>query len=79
MFQGPEIAVDVSLGEGTASAKFFNPIPGIFLVLSGKFRPQGKLPFALANKLNSVIHKQSDVPGYPAANTWYPYAFGLEY
>ncbi|NML18817.1 glycoside hydrolase family 3 protein [Azohydromonas caseinilytica] len=48
-------------------------------VLSGKFKPQGKLPFALANKLEAVVNNQPDVPGYPAADTLYPYGFGLSY
>ncbi|RZA34975.1 MAG: glycoside hydrolase family 3 protein [Lysobacteraceae bacterium] len=48
-------------------------------VVSGKFKPQGKLPFALANKLEAIVGKQSDVPGYPAADTLYPYGFGLSY
>jgi beta-glucosidase len=48
-------------------------------VLSGKFKPQGKLPFALANKLEAVVNNQPDVPGYPAADTLFPYAFGLTY
>jgi beta-glucosidase len=48
-------------------------------VLSGKFKPQGKLPFALANKLEAVVNNQPDVPGYPAADTLYPYGFGLTY
>ncbi|PXW99354.1 beta-glucosidase [Sphaerotilus hippei] len=48
-------------------------------VLSGKFRPQGKLPFALANKLQAVIDNQPDAPGYPAADTLHPKGFGLTY
>lgn len=48
-------------------------------VLSGKFKPQGKLPFALANKLEAVVNNQPDVPGYPAADTLYPYGYGLSY
>lgn len=48
-------------------------------VLSGKFRPQGKLPFALANKLEAVVNNQPDAPGYPAADTLYPYGYGLSY
>ena len=48
-------------------------------VVSGKFKPQGKLPFALANKLEAIVNKQSDVPGYPAADTLFPYGFGLSY
>jgi beta-glucosidase len=48
-------------------------------VVSGRFKPQGKLPFALANRLEAVIDKRSDLPGYPAADTLYPYGFGLSY
>jgi beta-glucosidase len=44
---------------------------------NGRFRPQGKLPFALANNLKAVIDNQPDVPGYPAADTLFPYGFGL--
>ena len=48
-------------------------------VLAGKAKPQGKLPFALANKLQAVIDNQPDAPGYPAADTLYPFGFGLTY
>ena len=48
-------------------------------VLSGKVKPQGKLPFALANNLQAVIDNQPDVPGYPAADTLFPYGFGMRY
>jgi beta-glucosidase len=48
-------------------------------VVSGRFKPQGKLPFALANSLEAIVNKQSDVPGYPAKDTLYPYGFGLRY
>lgn len=48
-------------------------------VLSGRFKPQGKLPFALANNLQAVKANAPDAPGYPAADTLYPYGFGLTY
>jgi beta-glucosidase len=48
-------------------------------VVSGGFRPQGRLPFALANNLKAVIDNQSDVPGYPAGDTLFPFGFGLTY
>jgi beta-glucosidase len=48
-------------------------------VLSGKARPQGKMPFALANNLQAIKDNQPDVPGYPAADTLFPYGFGLTY
>ena len=48
-------------------------------MISGRFRPLGKLPFALANTLQAVIDNQPDMPGYPAADTLFPYGFGLSY
>ncbi len=48
-------------------------------VITGKFKPQGKLPFALANNLDAVINNDPDAPGYPAKDTLYPFGFGLSY
>lgn len=48
-------------------------------VLSGKSKPQGKLPFALANNLDAVRNNQPDAPGYPAADTLFPFGHGLSY
>ncbi|MDB5931121.1 MAG: xylan 1,4-beta-xylosidase, partial [Polaromonas sp.] len=55
-------------------------------VLSGKvlatgaaFKPQGKLPFALANNSKAIVDNQPDVPGYPEKDTLYKFGFGLTY
>ena len=48
-------------------------------VMTGRFKPQGKLPFALASRLQAVIDNDPDAPGYPAADTLYPFGFGLSY
>jgi beta-glucosidase len=48
-------------------------------VLTGKHKPQGKLPFALAANLQAVIDNQPDAPGYPAKDTLHPFGFGLSY
>ncbi len=48
-------------------------------VLTGKFRPQGKLPFALASNIAAVTANDPDAPGYPAKDTLYPFGFGLSY
>lgn len=48
-------------------------------VVSGRFNPQGKLPFALANRIEAIRENQPDVPGYPASDTLYPFGFGLRY
>ena len=46
-------------------------------VLTGKFKPQGKLPFALGNKPEAILRQDPDVPGYAEAETPYPFGFGL--
>jgi beta-glucosidase len=48
-------------------------------VLTGKFKPQGKLPFALASNVEAVVANDPDAPGYPAKDTLYPFGFGLSY
>jgi beta-glucosidase len=48
-------------------------------VVSGKFKPIGKMPFAFANKLKAVLEHDPDTPGYAPADTLYPYGYGLSY
>ncbi|MDT7837921.1 glycoside hydrolase family 3 protein [Aquabacterium sp. OR-4] len=48
-------------------------------IITGRFAPAGKLPFALASHLQAVIDNQPDAPGYPAADTLFPFGFGLSY
>lgn len=48
-------------------------------VLTGKFAPQGKLPFALANSAEAIVRQASDAPGYSAEDTLYPFGYGLSY
>ncbi|MGF1688975.1 glycoside hydrolase family 3 C-terminal domain-containing protein [Photobacterium japonica] len=48
-------------------------------VVSGEFNPQGKLPFALANSAEAIVNQLSDLPGYPEADTLYPFGHGLSY
>jgi beta-glucosidase len=48
-------------------------------VLTGRAKPQGRLPFALASTLQAVIDNAPDAPGYPAENTLFPFGFGLSY
>ena len=48
-------------------------------VLAGKARPQGQLPFALANSAAAIVRQAPDAPGYAPADTLYPFGFGLRY
>ena len=48
-------------------------------VLTGRSKPQGRLPFALARTLQAVIDNAPDAPGYPAEDTLFPFGFGSSY
>ena len=48
-------------------------------VITGKFKPTGKLPFALANSTQALLRQASDAPGYGAGDTLFPFGFGLSY
>ncbi len=48
-------------------------------VITGKFNPSGKLPFALAKDLDAIKKQDPDAPGYPKRDTLFPFGFGLSY
>ena len=78
-FRNPYVLDDASgLKEaGAIVAGFGVSDTALLEVVSGRFTPIGKLPFALARTLQAVIDNEPDVPGYPAADTLYPFGFGL--
>jgi beta-glucosidase len=45
-------------------------------VLSGKFKPQGKLPFALPKTMLAVQEQKSDRPGFDETTDGALYKFG---
>jgi beta-glucosidase len=48
-------------------------------ILTGKFAPTGKLPFALANKPEAIVNQAPDAPGYAEEDTLFPFGHGLTY
>ena len=48
-------------------------------ILTGKFKPQGKLPFALAANAKAIVKQNPDSPGYGEADTLFPFGHGLSY
>jgi beta-glucosidase len=48
-------------------------------VLTGRVRPTGKLPFALAANAQAIVKQAPDAPGYDGADTLFPFGFGLSY
>lgn len=67
------------LSAGAILATFGVSDAAIVDIISGKFKPTGKLPYALANKEKAVIDQHPDAPGYPAEDTLFPFGFGLGY
>lgn len=48
-------------------------------VVTGRFPPAGRLPFALASRAGAIVDQASDAPGYDPADTLFPFGFGLTY
>jgi beta-glucosidase len=50
-------------------------------VVSGKFKPQGKMPFALPKTLKAVEEQKTDVPGYDETTdgALYKFGYGITY
>jgi beta-glucosidase len=48
-------------------------------VLTGRVKPTGKLPFALAANAEAIVMQAPDAPGYEGGDTLYPFGFGLGY
>lgn len=95
-FRAPYVLDDASrLKEaGAILATFGVTDVALMEVLSGKFKPQGKMPFALPNSLAAVQEQKSDYPGFdetqkgngtdgalllPAATQRVKFGYGLSY
>ena len=80
-FRQPFVLDDASglKAAGAILAHFSVSDEALMDVLTGRFRPQGRLPFALANSLEAIRNNQPDVPGYPRSGTLYPFGFRLTY
>jgi len=48
-------------------------------VITGRVNPRGKLPFALARTQQAILDNAPDAPGYPPADTLFPFGHGLSY
>ena len=66
-------------GFGISNTALLDVLSGKVLATGAAVKPQGKLPFALARSSKAVVDNQPDVPGYPAADTLFPFGFGLTY
>lgn len=66
-------------GFGVSNAALLDVLSGKVLATGAPFKPQGKLPFALANNAKAIVDNLPDVPGYPSQDTLFPFGFGLTY
>ena len=62
---------------GSILATFGVNDAAIMDVVTGKFEPVGKLPFALADSAEAIVRQHSDSPGYQDGDTLFPFGHGL--
>lgn len=80
-FRQPYVLDEASglLNSGAILATFGVSDAALFDILTGSYKPTGKLPFALANSSEAIVRQLSDMPGYAEEDTLYPFGFGLTY
>jgi beta-glucosidase len=80
-FRQPYVMDEASgfLDAGAILATFGVGDAALMDILSGKFTPTGKLPFALANTAKAIIEQAPDAPGYAEEDTLFPFGHGLTY
>lgn len=82
-FRAPYVMDDASSlkNAGAITATFGVTDVAMLDVLSGKFKPQGKLPFALPKTLKAVQEQKSDLPGFDETTdgALYKFGYGLTY
>ena len=82
-FRAPYVMDDASelKNAGAILATFGVTDVAMLDVLSGKFKPQGKLPFALPKTLKAVQEQKSDLPGFDETTdgALYKFGYGLAY
>ena len=63
----------------TGLATFGVSDAAIMDVVTGRFAPTGRLPFALANRARALTEQAPDAPGYDPEDTLFPFGHGLSY
>ena len=80
-FRQPYVLDDASglKQAGAHIALFGSDDDALLDVITGRFNPSGKLPFALANSAEAIMRQAPDAAGYPEEDTLYPFGYGLSY
>lgn len=68
-------------GFGVSNTALLDTLSGKILKTGASFKPQGKMPFALAKTQQAVIDQKPDLPGYKETKDGelFPFGFGLTY
>jgi beta-glucosidase len=74
----PAILTNVQDKTSAILANFGASDTALFDVITGKGKPQGKLPFELPSSMVDVAAQKEDVP-HDTASPLYPFGFGLSY
>jgi beta-glucosidase len=67
------------LNAGAIFATFGVTDAALVDIITGKFKPTGKLPFALAKTPEAILKQNPDEPGYQKEDILFPFGFGLSY
>ncbi|EGG29490.1 glycoside hydrolase, family 3 domain protein [Aequoribacter fuscus] len=80
-FRQPYVMDDASgfAKVGAHIALFGSDDNALLDVVTGRFNPSGRLPFALANSAEAILHQAPDAPGYAPEDTLYGFGHGLSY
>jgi len=80
-FRQPYVLDDASglKQAGAHIALFGSDDDALLDVVTGRFNPSGKLPFALANSAEAILRQAPDAAGYAEEDTLYPFGHGLSY
>lgn len=82
-FRAPYVMDDASglKNAGAILATFGVTDVAMMDVLSGRFKPQGKMPFALPKTLKAVQEQKTDLPGFDETTdgALYKFGYGLSY
>lgn len=74
----PAILTNVQNKAAAILANFGASDNALFDVLTGKAKPEGKLPYELPSSMEEVLVQRSDMP-HDTAHPLYPFGFGLSY
>jgi len=80
-FSKPWVTQEIEGNTSTLLATFGTTLPAMMDVLTGKFTPTGKLPFAIPSSQEAVDNNKEDLPGNmePEGYALYKCGFGLGY